>query len=187
MKNKQPIMAVVAGVVVLVGVFAWLFWGSIVPDAGGKKTVTPQISAKVTNTTMSRTENGKKIWEFTVGEAESPDGGNTINFKDIKGKVFLNNGDVMDVSAPQGSAQVKGNDFSLEGGVKAALAKGGTLVAEKISWQQKEDVLTATGKVKIVHDDTMAKGDQIITSSKLVQFKVKGHALVEKGGNYDED
>jgi hypothetical protein len=101
MKNKQTLMAVVAGIVVLAGVFAWLFWGSIVPSIGGKKAAAPQIAAKVTNTTMSRTENGKKIWEFTVGEAESPDGGNTIKFKDIKGKVFLDNGDVMDVSAPR--------------------------------------------------------------------------------------
>lgn len=187
MKNKQAVLAVGAALVILFGVFAWLFWGSIVPSAGGKKAEGPKISAKVTNTTMSRTENGKKIWEFTVGEAESPDGGNTINFKDIKGKIFLDNGDVMDVSAPKGNAQVKGNDFSLEGGVKAALAKGGTLVADKISWKQKEDILTALGKVKVVHNDTMAKGDQIITSSKLVHFKVKGNALVEKGGKYDED
>lgn len=187
MKNKQTILAVAGALIILLGVFAWLFWGSAIPDPSNKKAAGSQVGPKVTNSTLSRTENGKKVWEFTVGEAESTDAGNTITFKDIKGKLYLNNGDVMDIIAPQGSAQLKGNDFALEGGVKASLAKGGSLAADKITWQQKDDVLTALGKVKIIHEDTMAKADQIITSSKLEKFKAKGHALVEKGGTYDED
>lgn len=187
LKNKKTILSIAAGVAVFLAVFAWLFWGSIIPSPGGAKKKGPDSVPKVTNTTISRSEQGKKIWEFTVGEAVSTDGGTTIDFKDIKGKIFLKDGDVMTVTAKKGSAQLKNNDFMLEDGVNAVLEKGGSLRAQKITWKQKDDVLTAWGDVKVVHEEMMAKADKIITGTKLVHFILQGHSVLEKGGQYDED
>jgi LPS export ABC transporter protein LptC len=186
MKDRKTLLIVSACVVLLVVIFGWLFWGSNVPGRTTNKDQT-KAGPKITNSTISRTENGKKIWEFTVGEAESVDNGKMIKFKDIKGTIYMTDGDEMHLKAAEGSAQTENNDFSLGGGVTADLLKGGSLVADKITWKQKEDILTALGKVKIIHEDTMAKAEQIITSTKLTHFKLHEKALIEKGGKYDEE
>ena len=68
----------------------------------------------------------------------------------------------------------------------AGLWPGGFLQADKVEWQQKEDILTATGAVKVIKDDMLARAEQVITSSKLVHFKLKDKAHVERGGQYEE-
>ena len=58
--------------------------------------------------------------------------------------------------------------------------------ANKVEWKQKQDILTATGAVKVIKDDMMATAERITTSSKLEHFKLKGKAHVERGGKYEE-
>ena len=40
---------------------------------------------------------------------------------------------------------MKSNDFFLEGNIKAVLNTGGELYADKISWNQEKELITATG------------------------------------------
>ena len=186
MKNKKTILAVLAGLAALILIFAWLFWGSAVPKPTEKNNMT-DLSAKATvhNTVLSRNENGKKLWELKVEEATQVND-NLIEVKKLDGLVYLNNGDAMHVAAPAGSVKLKTNDFALSGGVVARLKNGGFLQADKVEWQQKEDILTATGAVKVIKDDMLARAEQVITSSKLVHFKLKDKAHVERGGQYEE-
>jgi hypothetical protein len=190
MKNNKTLLGILSGVLIFAGIFAWLVWGSHVPSPTVKSDNGVTITPKVKNSTISRTVNGKKLWEFTVGEVVSQNEDN-MAFKDIKGKVYLDNGDVMDITAGSGKAQVKNNDFKLESGVLARLQKGGFLKAESVEWLAKSDVLTALGKekvqVKLIKDDIQVTADQLTTSSKLEQVKAKGNALLEKGGQYDEN
>lgn len=186
MKNKKTILSVLGGIVALGLVFFWLFFGSSIPKPT-VKTPTKPIAPAIKNSVLSREENGKKIWEFSVEEAETTDNNTKVSLKNIKGKVYLKDGDVMEIEAPLGKAELKGNDFTLDGGVNAKLLKGGSLVAKTVTWKQKDDILTAIGNVKILKEDIMAKGDKAITTSKLEKLKLQGNALVEKGGKYDED
>lgn len=186
MKNKKTILAILACLATLFLVFAWLFWGSAVPKPTEKsKTDDPSVKATVHNTVLSRSENGKKLWELRVGEATQVND-NQIEVKKLDGLIYLDNGDEMHVVAPAGSVQLKVNDFALSGGVVARLKNGGSLQADKVEWQQKEDILTATGAVKVIKDDMLARAEQVITSSKLVHFKLKDKAHVERGGQYEE-
>ena len=186
MKNKKTILAVLAGLTALFLIFAWLFWGSAMPSPTGKRKNAPEpVKATVHNTVLSRSENGKKLWELKVAEATQVND-NLIVAKQLDGIVYLNDGDQMHVTAPAGNVKVKGNDFTLSGGVVARLKNGGFLKANKVEWKQKNDILTADGAVKVIKDDMMARAEHVITSSKLVHFKLKDKAHVERGGHYEE-
>lgn len=77
---------------------------------------------------------------------------------------------------------MKSNDFFLEGNIKAVLSTGGELYADKISWNQEKELITATGHFKIHKDAYTATADSAVTTSAFKHIKLKGNAKVEKGG-----
>ena len=187
MKNKNAILMGSAGLIVLFLIFAWLFWGSTVPEPTDKtkKVKTDTTKATVYNTVLHRDADGKRLWELKVGEAVQVND-NLIRAKQLEGTVYLNNGDEMYVTAKAGEIRTKSDVFTLTNGVTARLKQGGFLKADKVEWKQKQDILTATGAVKVIKDDMMATAERITTSSKLEHFKLKGKAHVERGGKYEE-
>ncbi len=120
-----------------------------------------------------------------MGEAvqESND---VISAKNLDGIVYLSNGDEMHVTAEAGKISDKNNQFELSGKVTARLKKGGFMKADKVEWNQAKDILIATGAVKVVKDDMLARAEKIITSSELKHFKLIDKAHVERGGRYEE-
>ena len=187
-KNKNTILAVAAGLAVFFLVFAWLFWGSTVPEPidKTKRAETNTAKAAVYNTTLNREAEGKQLWELKVGEAVQEDN-DLIRAKQLEGTVYLSNGDEMHVKAESAEIHIKSNDFVLSNGVTARLKQGGFLKADKVEWKQKEDIITATGAVKVIKEDLMATAETIITSSKFEHFKLKDKAHVERGGQYEEN
>ena len=187
MKNKNAILMAAAGLVVLFLIFAALFWGSTVPEPTDKtkKTETDTTKATVNNTVLHRDADGKRLWEMNVGEAIQLND-NLIRAKQLKGTIYLSNGDEMYVTANGADIKIKSNEFTLTNGVTARLKQGGFLKAKKVEWIQKKDVLTATGAVKVIKEDMTATAEKIITSSKLEHFKLKDKAHVERGGKYEE-
>ena len=186
-KNKNTILMGAAGLIVLFLIFAWLFWGSTVPEPTDalKKNAESTVKATVYNTELNRDENGKNKWKLKVGEAvqESND---VISAKNLDGIVYLSNGDEMHVTAEAGKISDKNNLFELSGKVTARLKKGGFMKADKVEWNQAKDILIATGAVKVVKDDMLARAEKIITSSELKHFKLIDKAHVERGGRYEE-
>ena len=82
--------------------------------------------------------------------------------KGVNGKIYREDGSVIDVTAGGGKINNDDKNFALDRGVKATLSTGGEITAEEISWNQKDDIITATGK-------------------KFDHFKLSGHAEVQKG------
>ena len=186
-KHKKAILAVGSGLLVLFLIFAWLFWGSTVPEPTDKtkQNAGSTVKATVHNTVLNRDENGKKKWKLKVEEATQENNG-VITAKKLDGIVYLNNDDEMHVTAEAGKISDKNNRFELSGKVTARLKKGGFLKADKVEWNQAKDILIATGAVKVVKDDMLASAEKIITTSKLKHFKLIKNAHVERGGHYEE-
>ena len=186
-KNKNILLAVAAGLTALILIFVWLFWGSSVPEPTDKTKNTLESTVKATthDTVLKRDEGGKKKWHIKAGEAvqESND---VITAKNLDGIIYLTNGDEMHVTAEAGKISDKQNQFELSGKVTARLKRGGFLKADKVEWNQVKDILIATGAVKVVKDDMLARAEKIITSSKLKHFKLIEKAHVERGGHYEE-
>ena len=187
MKNKNAILMAAAGLIVLFLIFAWLFWGSTVPEPtdAEKKDTGSTVKATVHNTELKRDEGGKKKWKLKVEEA-TQESNDVIKAKNLDGIVYLSNGDEMHVTAETGKISDKNNQFELSGKVTARLKKGGFMKADKVEWNQAKDILIATGAVKVVKDDMLARAEKIITSSELKHFKLIDKAHVERGGRYEE-
>ena len=186
-KNNKTILAVAAGLGLLALVFAWLFWGADVPEPTKKSQNANKdsIQALVQDTVLKRDDQGKKLWSLKVKEARQVND-NLVVAEELDGIVYLSNGDEMHVVAKTGKIKPKSNEFELSKGVTARLKNGGFLKADKVEWNQKKDILTATGAVKVVKDDMLGTAEKVITSSKLEHFKMKGKAHVERGGKYEE-
>ena len=186
-KHKNTILAAVAGMLSLFLVFAWLFWGSAVPEPTDKSKGQDNkvTKAAVYNTVLNREADGKKLWELKVGEALQVNE-DLVTAKKLEGTVFLSNGDEMHVIADAAEVRIKSNDFSLAQGVTARWKNGGFLRADKIEWDQKNDNLTAEGNVRIIKEDMLATAGKVITTSKLEHFWLKDKAHVERGGQYEE-
>ena len=187
MKNKNTILMAAAGMIALSLIFIWLFWGSTVPEPtdAEKKNAGSTVKATVHNTELKRDEYGKQKWKLKVEEATQEDN-DVVTAKKVDGVVYLNNGDEMHVTADAGKISDKNNQFELSGKVTARLKKGGFIRADKVEWNQSKDILTATGAVKVVKDDMLARAEKIITSSELKHFKLIDKAHVERGGHYEE-
>ena len=187
MKNKKTIVAAVAGLAVLFLVFTWLFWGSSVPEPTDKtkKENDSTIKATVHNTVLNREKDGRKLWALKAGEATQVND-NLVKAKNLDGIVYLSNGDEMYVKAAAGQVRPNSNMFELSEGVTARLKNGGFLKAKKVEWDQDKDILVATGAVKVVKDDMLARAEKVVTSSKLKHFKLNEKAHVERGGHYEE-
>ena len=186
-KNKNTILMVAAGLIALSLVFAWLFWGSKTPEPTDpvKKAAESTVKATVHNTELKRDEHGKQKWKLKVEEA-TQESNDVVTAKKVDGVVYLNNGDEMHVTADAGKISDKSNQFELSGKVTARLKRGGFMKADKVEWNQSKDILIATGAVKVVKEDMLAKAEKIITSSELKHFKLIDKAHVERGGHYEE-
>ena len=103
--------------------------------------------------------------------------------KGIKGKIYRNDGNFIDIDAEKGSMKMGTNDFALEGNVKAINSSGGKLFADKVEWIQKGEQIIATGNVKLYKDEWFASADKASTTSEFKNLKLKGNAMVEKGGD----
>lgn len=186
MTNKNVILAIAAGIAITAAIIAWLVFGSSPVNVETGNGVSAQVNATLKNTVVKREQDGRLLWEFKVGELENDRIKKIGYLKGITGKVYRSDGSFIDVKADKGSARLEMNDFALEGNVVAFLNTGGKISADKISWNQKEELITAEGKVELYKGDLMAKADFAQTTSAFEKIKLKGHAKVEKGGEYND-
>jgi LPS export ABC transporter protein LptC len=183
MKNKKAILAIAAGLLIAGSLIAWLMLGGNKPvNVKLGNGVSAQLNASLKNSVLQREKDGKKLWEFTVSEVINDNKKNIAYLKGIKGKVYRNDGSYFDVVADKGQAHMNSNDFQVEGNVKAVLNTGGELNADKVTWVQKKELITATGHVKMLKDEYTAVADFAETTSAFKNIKLKGNAKVTKGG-----
>lgn len=181
MKNKGFYLMLAGCVAALGLVVCWLIFGSKLPvTVPVSKDIT--VSMNMKNTVLSREQDGKKLWEFLVQEANQDSKSKHIIMKGVSGKVYRKDGSFIDIKADGGRFIPKSNDFSLEGNVRAELKNEGYVTAKTMKWQQKTETITAIGSVVIVKGDVKVSGDKAVTTSALKKLKVTGNAKAEKGG-----
>lgn len=187
MLRNKGFQMIVAAIVIAGAIIAWLMYGGEAPS----NNPTPEknntgANAKVKNSTMTREVDGKKVWEFTIEEVEQVKISGEAVLKGVKGKIYRPDGSVLDIMAGGGRVKNEAKDFELNDKVVAVLSSGGKLIAESVRWQQNEDIITATGSVRLLKDNTLATGDKAITSSAFERLKLEGNAEVQRGGDYNE-
>lgn len=189
MKHKKIILCVVGGIVILAGVMAWLVFGStpISTKLDLGHGITATVNPSMKNSRVQRDKDGERLWEFTVAELTNDPKKNIAHLKGIKGRVYRHDGSYFDVEAEKGTANMAKNDFTVEGNVKFILNTGGELYADKVNWLQNKKLIIAKGHVKVSKDEWKAEGNEAETTEAFEKFKLKGKAMVEKGGIEDDE
>lgn len=188
MLNKNIAMFIGTGVLIGGAVIGWLFSGTVPSvDVNNGKGVSAKINATMTNTLVTREQDGVKLWEFTVAELQQDKRANKAYLKGIKGKVFRKDGGHIEITADGGEATLnkKDNNFSVNGKVVAQASDGSKFYADRVDYVEKNKFIKASGNVRVQKDGYAAWGDIAETTADLEKFKLKGHAKVEKGGNID--
>lgn len=184
MNNKNVILAILGGMAVAAAIICWLVFGGSVPkNVELTDGVKAKFNASLKNSVIQREKDGKKLWEFTIGEIINDKVTKMAVLKGIKGKVYRSDGNYIDIDAEQGAMKMGTNDFALEGNVKAVGSDGGKLLADKVQWVQKGEKIIATGNVKLYKDEWIATADKATTTSAFNNLKLQGNAMVEKGGD----
>ena len=184
MNNKNVILTILGGIAIAVAIIGWLVFGGSAPknvELGDG--VKAKFNASLKDSVIQREKDGKKMWEFTVGEIINDKITKNAILKGIKGKVYRSDGNYIAINAEGGSMKMGTNDFALEGNVKAINSNGGKLLADKVEWIQKGEKIIATGNVKLYKDEWFASADKAETTSSFNNLKLKGDAMVEKGGD----
>ena len=185
MNNKKVILTILGGIAFAAAIICWLVFGGTAPkniELGDG--VKAKFNASLKDSVIQREKDGKKVWEFTVGEIINDKITKQAILKGIKGKVYRSDGNYIDINAEKGSMKMGTNNFALEGNVKAIISnEGGKLFADKVEWIEKGEQIIATGNVKLYKDEWFASADKASTTSEFKNLKLKGNAMVEKGGD----
>ena len=181
MKNKKLLLTIAAGLVLLGAVFLWLFNGGTPKQETKPEQTSGEENVKVKNSSLKEERDGKLVWELQIGEMEYIKQTDTNVLKDVKGKLYREDGSYLTINSEGGSVVMAKKDVVLKGKAQAALSTGGEVFADEISWLHSEDKITATGKVRIVKDDAVATADKAITDSGIENLRLEGNAEVQKG------
>ena len=155
MNNKKVILTILGGIAFAAAIICWLVFGGTAPrniELGDG--VKAKFNASLKDSVIQREKDGKKLWEFTVGEIINDKITKQAILKGIKGKVYRSDGNYIDIDAEKGSMKMGTNNFALEGNVKAMVSNdGGKLFADKVEWIQKGEQIIATGNVKLYRSE----------------------------------
>ena len=124
LRNKG--FQMIVGAIVITGVIiAWLMLGGEAPSNNPVQKESSGANAKVRNSTLAREVDGKKVWEFTVEEVEQIKSSGEAVLKGVKGKIYREDGSVLEVVAGGGKVKNEAKDFELNDKVVAVLSSGG--------------------------------------------------------------
>lgn len=178
MKNKKNIIIIL--VLILVGIGSYYF---MISDNSVKNKNDDAVNnITYSGNTIVEEKDGKKIWELTAKTLEiDPTTRNTI-LKDIQGSFYQNNGEVINLTAPEAVYDVNKRDIIIKGLVQVSSSNGSTLKVDKLQWQAQEGKLIGDGNVILTKENTVLSGDHIIAEDGLTRVKVQGNAKIIKGG-----
>ncbi|VBB09281.1 lptc yrbk: lps export abc transporter periplasmic protein lptc [Lucifera butyrica] len=142
----------------------------------------PKVVASFNGNTITEENAGKKVWDISADSIEMTQDGNTAVMKNIKAVFYKQDGGKVNLVAPQGTMDMKTKNMKLEGDIKATSTDGDTFTVRQIQYIAKERHFYGTGNVRWTRGDLVMTGDTIDSDADMQKIRVKGHALVRKGG-----
>lgn len=184
--NKKTILLIIAAVCIMAGIITWLFKTS--PTGNKAHTTAPTVAPhQVENSTLTQEENGKKVWEVTIASAVYDKGRDVTVAKGIKGTLYQQDGTTMTVTADEGEINMKSRDIVLTKNPRGVTSDEGKLVADKVTWLNKDKLILAEGNVKIVRGDTVATAKKATMQVDMKKVKLMEDAKVVRGAKENEE
>lgn len=127
-------------------------------------------------------KNGRVIWELEAKTIELDKVTGKIALLEVKGAFYREDGTKLDVTAKTGNFDNQTHDFGLAGDVVAVSTDGARLTSDTVNWRQKDELITAKGKVKLSKPDVTATAEEALTDRALEKIRLTGNAVIVKGG-----
>ncbi len=179
-QNKNLLSYIVLGLVILAGVFYWLFNSSTVTTP--PKSDLPQVAPfEIKNTTLEEKKDGKLVWHLKLDGLKMDAKQRKGTLRGVEGIFYREDGVSIAIKAAAGKLDVLGKEIQLEDDAVGVISTGGTINADKLIWHNKTQLVEAIGNVVIVKGDARATGEQAVMNISTNQAKISGTAKVEKG------
>ena len=185
MEKKYKILIVI-GAGLFFGVVAWVIATTPTEPPPSEKIEPPSEMTYETNNIVEES-NGVKIFELNSGKMVVDAITQNAELEDIQGKFYQADGTFIELTAERGNYHQKSGNVHVEGKVVVTDSKGAKLFSDKLDWDGKKEILTATENVKILKDDMRAYGDFAEAKNGLRHFKLKGNARILRGVKESED
>lgn len=170
----------IAAVIVLIGFFYWLLSDSqIVPLLEEDKNLPKAI---MKGNTLLEDKDGKRSWELYVEEIEVDTKSNENILTGIKGKLYRENGTVIEIVAKNGRFNTESREVTLTGDIVASYSEGWQLKCRELNWNPNQGFIVAKGSVDVTKDNLQITGDEIEADRDMEKIKINGNAIVKKGG-----
>lgn len=178
MDKRLKILAA-TGAILFICLVVWVI--STTPKAPPQidKVDTPNTMEYEGNT-ISEEKDGVKVWEITSDKVRVNSTTQVAEFERISGKFYQEDGNVLELTASNGTYDQNTGNVHIEGNVELLDSEGGRLTTKNLDWIGAEEVLVANEDVVITKDDMQAFGDRAESHDGFKHFYLKGNARVLK-------
>ena len=122
----------------------------------------------------------EKVWQLTADKGAYDQNGKMIY---VEGNVVVkeDTDKQWQLTADKGIYDSNNKLIHAEGNVVVENNEGTKLTSQKLDWFDEQEMVVATGEVKIVKDDVRAFGDLAYSNNGFKHFGLMGHAKLQKG------
>lgn len=173
---------------ILIGIGAGLFVALVIwvvsttPDEPPpSKPFEPPSKMTYEKNNIVEEKNGEILFELNSGKMTVDVATQNAELENVQAKFYQADGKFVELKATRGSYDHQNGNIHVEGAVTVTDGEGAQLISDTLDWQGKEEILIATGNVKISKDDMRAYGDRAEATNGLRHFNLKGNAHVLKG------
>ena len=131
--------------------------------------------------TIIEEQNGVKLYELSAGKMIINVETQNATFENLDGKFYQSSGKFFQLAAKKGHYNHQSGDIHVEGEVIVTDSEGAKLISNELDFVGADQILIATGDVKISKGDMRAYGNTAEAWNGLRHFKLKGNARIIKG------
>lgn len=178
--TKRKTWLYILGSIAFVGALLW--WLFLAPPP---QTSVPEktggVNFSIEGSTLKEGNNGKPVWEMTIGSMDYDAEKGISQLRGIRGKWYREDGTWLDITAEGGTITKDQQELVLTGNVVATHSEGSRLETDKLTWLKTDGRLQANGKVRLMKDDVVATADEAVMDTGFVNLRLSGKAEVKKG------
>ena len=190
MSTREKLLALM-GVIFFVCVVVWAVRTTPPPPPPMEK-VTPPTVMEYEGNTITEEQDGRIVWELTSEKMKLDMLTQNVELDGISAKLYQRDKETdeettWELTAAKGVYYQVNKVIHVEGEVTVTNTEGAKLLSEKLDWFADQEILIASGNVKISKDDMRAFGDTAYFQIALNKVGLMGNAKVLKGVKDDDD
>lgn len=166
----------------LVGGVGYILWG---PNAGFFRDAFAPTVSSLNQIHLVQEEKGRKVMEVFADRINIDSDGKSGQVKNLRVLFFQKNGQILEMTAPEGEMLEQGEKFILLPPIRGQMEDGSYFESQGPgTFTNSDKRIVLTGDVKAVQKDVTLTGDTLETTSEFRLVTVKGdQAKVIKGGS----